>query len=278
MVHLDGIWLRREAVVLVAVAGGRVAAWHLARSECSAAWSALMRRMPAPAMLVSDGSTGLAKAAGEVWPGTRVQRCTFHAAAQVKRCTTLRPRTEAGRELLALADALLRVGDADAAAAWVAAYAGWCARWSAFLNEHTLKDGKRIWTHERLRKARRALSRLLSDGTLFTYIEMARERGGSWPATNNAVESVNARLREMLRRHRGLPLMHRAKAVFWWCYMHTEEPLSPAGILRAMPTDDEVDGLFAKASKKGGEEDGAPREYGAGIEWGEFHMPTEFRR
>ena len=27
------------------------------------------------------------------WPSTRVQRCTFHAFEQVKRCTTTRPRT-----------------------------------------------------------------------------------------------------------------------------------------------------------------------------------------
>ena len=103
---LDGIWLRREAVVLVAVAGGHVVAWHLARSECAASWAALMVRMPAPAMLVSDGSPGLAKAARAVWPGTHVQRCTFHAANQVKRCTTLNPRLDAGMELLGIANRL----------------------------------------------------------------------------------------------------------------------------------------------------------------------------
>lgn len=32
-VFLDGIWLLRRAVVLIAYAGGRVIAWHLAQSE-----------------------------------------------------------------------------------------------------------------------------------------------------------------------------------------------------------------------------------------------------
>ena len=50
VVFLDGIWLRREAVVLMAVAGGHVVAWHLTRSECAASWAALMMRAPAPAM------------------------------------------------------------------------------------------------------------------------------------------------------------------------------------------------------------------------------------
>lgn len=117
----------------------------------------------------------------------------------------------------------------------------------------------------------------MREGTLFTFVETARERGGEWPATNNAIESMSARIREMLRIHRGMPLLHRIKAVFWWCYAHIEDPLPSAEILRVMPTDDQVDGLFTEAAKKNGEEDGAPEEYGSGIDWNEFHMPTEYR-
>ena len=86
---------------------------------------------------------------------------------------------------------------------------------------------------------------------------MQQGHGGEWPSTNNAVESVNARLGDMLRHHRGLPLMHRIKAIFRWCYMHTENPLPPAEIIRAMPIDDDVDGLFAAASQGSKREDGA---------------------
>ena len=141
-----------------------------------------------------------------------------------------------------------------------------------------MKDGRRVWTHERLRKARGILDRLIRERTLFAFVEMAEGHGGEWPSTNNAVESVNARLRDMLRHHRGLPLLHRVKAIFWWCYMHSESPLPPAEILRAMPTDDEVGGLFAAASEGSRRKDGAPDEYGSGIAWEEFHMPTNYRR
>ena len=72
--------------------------------------------------------------------------------------------------------------------------------------------------------------------------------------------------------------MHRIKAIFWWCYTHTESPLPAAEILRVMPTDDDVDGLFASASSKPRRDDGGPEEYGSGIVWSEFHMPTEYRR
>ena len=60
--------------------------------------------------------------------------------------------------------------------------------------------------------------------------------------------------------------------------MHTESPLPASEILRVMPTDDDVDGLFKTASGKRGRDDGAPEEYGTGIVWSEFHMPTEYRR
>ncbi len=277
VVFLDGIWLKRDAVILIACSRGHVLAWHLAQSECAEAWAALMMRMPVPSMLVSDGARGLAKAASAVWPATRIQRCAFHAASQVKRHTTLNPKLECGRELLGIANRLKDAKDAGAAAAWLADHSDWCTRWERFLRELALKDGKRLYAHERLRRARRSLSKLVRSGQLFTFVEMGQERGGAWGSANNAIESRNARIREMLRLHRGLPLIHRIKAIFWWCYMRTEAPLPPAEILRVMPTDDQVDGLFASASSRGGREDGVPEEYGSGIAWSEFHMPTEYR-
>lgn len=237
-----------------------------------------MARILAPKMVVSDGSPGLAKAVSLVWKDTRIQRCTFHAASQVRRYTTLKPKLEAGLELLGIANQLTRTRDPEAAIQWLVDYNAWCVRWADFLKELTFKEGRRIYTHERLRRARKSLNKLVREGTLFTFIEMQEIYGGVWPATNNALESVNARLREMLRNHRGMPLLHRIKAVFWWCYLHTEAPLSASEILRVMPTDTEVDGLFAYAQRKTRQEDGAPEEYGTGIDWSEFHMPTRFRR
>ena len=279
IVFLDGIWIGRDAVVLIACTRDHVLAWHLAQSECAEAWAALVMRIPAPAMAVSDGAPGLAKATRAVWPKTRIQRCTFHAFCQVKRCTTSRPKLDAGVELYSLAKRLLKAKDADAAAAWLADYASWCSKWERFLREFTMKDGRKQYAHERLRKARHALNRLVRSGELFTFVEMAQEHGGMWDSTNNMIEGgVNARLREMLRTHRGLSTIRRIKAIFWWCYMHTESPLPPAEILRIMPTDDQVEGLFASASRKHERNDGAPAEYGSGIIWSEFHMPTEYRR
>ena len=97
--HVDGIRVARELVVLICCSGERVVSWHMARSENSRAWSALMAPIPAPDVVVTDGGSGFAKAVRETWPRTRVQRCTFHTFSQVKRYTTMRPKLQAGREL-----------------------------------------------------------------------------------------------------------------------------------------------------------------------------------
>lgn len=279
VVFLDGIWIARDMVVLIACTKKNVLAWHLARSESAEAWAALMLHVPAPVMAVSDGSKGFAKAARIIWPTTRIQRCTFHIFEQVKRYTTRRPDLACGKELYAIAKELLKVKDADGASMWLAKYSEWCTRWHRFLGEYTFKDGKRLYTHERLRAARRSLSSVVNDKTLFTFIDLTQKRGGRWDSTNNMIEGgINAQLRKVIRIHSGMPALRRVKAVFWWCYMHAECPLPPAEILRVMPTDDEVDGLFDSASSLERKEEGVPEEYGKRINWNEFHMPTEFRR
>ena len=80
-------------------------------------------------------------------------------------------------------------------------------RYQVFLNQMTIdENGQRRPTHERLVKARNSLIRLIRDGTLFTYLDEELLRTiEKIPSTNNQIEGgVNARLRAMLRDHRGL--------------------------------------------------------------------------
>ncbi len=274
VVFVDGIHVAKKLVVLIACSRDHVLAWHLAQSECSSAWAALLLKVPAPTMVVTDGGSGFNKAVRAIWPDTRVQRCLVHVSRQVKRKTTLNPQLDAGKELLELARRLTKAKDADAAAMWIADYAQWCAKWERFLREFTLKDGKKQYAHERLRSARLSLNALVKEGALFTFIELQESVGGVWDSTNNVIEGrVNAQIREMLRAHRGLSTTRRVKAVFWWCYMDSEFRVSEAEMLRTMKTDEEVEGLFALASKSKRREDGAPDEYGNALPgWGEMKM------
>ncbi len=279
VVFVDGIRIARNAVALIASTEGRVIGWYLARSENSRAWSALMSPIPPPDVVVTDGGTGFEKARKGVWPGTRVQRCVFHAFNQVKQHTTTRPKLQAGVELYGLAKDLLHAKTPDSATAWLQAYNDWCNRWEGFLAERTLNEetGKMGWTHERLVAARNGLDTLIRRGHLFTFLDPELTAEGPVPGTNNRLEGgVNAPLREMLRLHRGMSTLRRAKAVFWWCCMHSECPLPPAEILQVMPTDGDIAELHRKAAYGPQKREG-PQEWGDDLVWSELHHSKPWR-
>jgi hypothetical protein len=251
VIYVDGIYLGRKTVVLIARSEKYVLGWYLARTENSRAWRALMARIPPPEVVVSDGGSGFEKARRNAWPDTAVQRCTFHAFCQVKRYTTSHPKLPAGAQLYMLAKDILHIKTSEQATAWLSRYSAWCAYWNGFLSEKTLIDDRYVLTHERLVKAKNGLDTLIRKGTLFTYLDPKLISEGELPATNNKIEGgVNAPLRQMLRDHRGLSLIRRIKAVFWWCYMHTASPLPASELLEVMPTDDDIDRYYHDLSEQ----------------------------
>ena len=271
VVHVDGIWLKRSCVVLIACTETHVVGWHLARSESSQAWAALMARIAPPDVVVTDGGSGFEKARRAVWPETKVQRCTFHAFEQVKRCTTARPRTQAGVDLYAMAKSLLKVGTPDAAAEWLAAYAKWCSDYEGLLKEREVVDGRPRYKHERLRKARRGLTKLCREGVLFTYLDEALVADGAVPATNNRIEGgVNRQIRAMLNEHRGMRPDRMVKAVFWYCNSRLEVPASPAQALAEFPTDKTIAELRRAAAGADGS-DAVVERWGAAVGWSDLH-------
>ena len=276
VIYVDGIYLARGICVLIACSDDYVLSWYLARGETSRAWRALLASIAPPDMVVTDGGSGFPKAVAEVWPKTKVQRCTFHAFCQVKRCTTSRPKLQAGIELYGLAKDLLGIESLHQADLWIERFVQWCGFWSDFLAERTKVNGHFEYAHDRLRKARRSLATLINKETLFTYLDLELTTEGPMPATNNRIEGgVNTQLRDMLRNHRGMSLIRRIKAVYWWCYLHTECPKPPGEILRSMPTDNDIDLLYELyAAHSSNNRD--PVEWGDGLTWSEFHHETRY--
>lgn len=271
VVYVDGFHLGRKAVVLIACSDECVSGWYLARHEHTQAWVNLLRRIVPPDMVVSDGGQGFRNAVKQIWPDTQIQRCAFHAFNQVRRCTTHNPRLVPGRELLLIAIDLLHIKTEDEALVWLKRYFDWCKYWDEFLAEKSYIDGKHVFTHEKLRKAKRSLNRLISSGHLFTYLDPILSLDTSLPSTNNRIEGgVNAPLREMLRLHRGMSLNRRIKAIFWWCYLHTECPLGPVDILKVMPTDDDIDEIYNKLARNKKLSSDIPK-WGDAIMWSELH-------
>jgi hypothetical protein len=277
VVFVDGIYLGRKAVILIARSKKFVLGWYLARTENSRAWMALMDRIAAPDVVVSDGGTGFEKARRRIWPDTKVQRCAFHAFCQVKRYTTSRPKLPAGAQFYMLAKDMLQIKDADQMSAWLSRYSAWCIYWHDFLQERTNIDGRLVLTHERLVNAKNSIDVLIRKGTLFTYLNPDLNSEGAIPATNNRIEgSVNAPLRQMLRDHRGLSFIRRIKAVFWWCYVHTECPLSSVGILKTMPADKDIENYYRNLHEQQQRHDTIPG-WGDAVVWSEFHNSVPYR-
>lgn len=275
VVYIDGIYLGREAVILIARSDDYVLSWHLARSKNSRAYKALLEKIAPPEMVVSDGGTGFAKAVKQVWPNVPVQRCLFHVFCQVKRYTTSRPRLQAGMEIYQIAKKLLHIKTLKQAEEWVDSFMEWCNFWSDFLEEKTQTERGPEFTHERPRKARRSIAAVLNQGTMFTYLkpELCIEK--PMPSTNNRIGgATNAKIREMLRNHRGLSLTRRIKAAFWLCYMDTECPKKASEIVKSMPTDDDMD--YLRDMYGIARDPYEPAEWGDGIVWEEFHHKTRY--
>nr|WP_237746116.1 IS1249 family transposase [Bifidobacterium saguini] len=282
VVHVDGFHLHRDAVVLIAVAGGHVIGWHIARSERSAAWERLMARIAPPDVLVCDGGGGVLKAARTMWPDTRIQRCLFHVQANVFGLTGMRPRLEAGRRLRRIAVALARVRNKDDAAAWLVSYNQWEQDFAGFLDEQSrYADGSMNDTHQRLVKARRMIRRRIREDQLFTFLDEEPAAAGPVPSTNNLIESWNSRLRDMLRHHRGLRLIRQLKAICWWCHQHTEHHETDAWLAANAITDERLEELYKHAWEQSpqGLYDtfGIPMRYGTGIDWNDFHTRVKWQ-
>lgn len=278
VVYVDGIYMGRKACVLICCDDEKVLGWYLCRYEHAGAYKALLSRIAEPAVVVSDGGTGFARALKQVWPNARHQRCLFHVFCQVRRYTTNHPKTPAGHELYMLAKDLLHLDDKEEMLAWGNRFIDWMEKYHSFLSQMTLdENGQYRPTHERLVKARNSLIRLIREGTMFTYLdESLLDEVEKIASTNNRIEGgVNARLRAMLREHRGMNIERRIKAVFWWCYMHSPEPLSASELLKVMPTDQSIADIYNKLAARR-KIDGSIPQWGDAVVWSELHKSTSY--
>lgn len=236
---IDGLHVRGGWVLLVARSSSHVVAWQWAGSENSAAYTALLEGLAPPLVVTTDGAGGALKALRALWPDTPVQRCLLHVHRDTTRDLTRRPQTPAGKALLALSARLLTITCIEQAHQWVDLFTDYTTTFGPWLNERTFADdnpqfaaatGRKWWyTHERARRAHRRLLRLTHQGVLLTHLTCADD--APLERTTNPVESVNARLRELTRAHRGTPPEHQARILEWALASMTENPPTPAEAL-----------------------------------------------
>lgn len=212
-----------------------VITWQWAGAETADSWACALTSIPAPRVAVCDGQKGILKAVRTAWPNTTVQRCLFHVWLNTKTNLTLRPKTEAGRDLLALVRALWRVRTRRQMRRWKRAFRRWQKRYADFANERTYhtdpSPGTRKWwyTHGRLRSVYRQLAHLTDTGQLFAYVRYAHVE---LPRTTNHIEGgINSQIRTLLKQHRGLTQSHQQRLVDWYLYSRTEHQKPTRNVL-----------------------------------------------
>ena len=113
------------------------------QSFVASAWAALMLKIPPQDMAVTDLIFRFFKAAKAVWPTTRIQRCTFHVANQVGRCTTR--RLVAGSRTGFLRHRQQALGGWKRRSRRMALeYSAWCTRWGIVSESSRSKTARRL--------------------------------------------------------------------------------------------------------------------------------------
>jgi hypothetical protein len=152
--------------------------------------------------VVLDGRKGVR----EVFSDIPVQMCHFHQKQILRRYLTLKPKLEAGQELLALGRILPFSKESD----FVCLLEEWFLRWEDFLKEKTYADdGKHFhYTHKKIRSAYHSLRNNLP--YLFTFQRYPKLH---MPNTTNTLDGYFSQMKKLLRVHNGLSEERRNKVV-----------------------------------------------------------------
>lgn len=152
--------------------------------------------------IICDGCKGLP----QIFADYPVQLCQFHQIQTVTRYLTRKPKSQAACELRELALTLTKCDFAT----FQAALNRWFEQHKSYLNErsHNAETGKSHYTHKRLRSAYFSLKRNLP--LLFTFEQYPEL---VIPKTSNLAESHIARLKDVLRCHRGLNREHKIQFI-----------------------------------------------------------------
>lgn len=142
--------------------------------------------------VVLDGRTGIPR----VFEGLPVQICQFHIQQIIRRKLTLRPETEAGKELLTIGLNIVKYDEEKLKKDLHI----WYTKHENFLQEKTYITGSKRWryTHRRVRSAYASLNKSLP--YLFTYQKYPEL---NIPNTTNSLDGFWSRLKNLLSAHRG---------------------------------------------------------------------------
>ncbi len=205
----------RQMMALIGRTPKHVVWWMFAEGESYETWHSFCSKVPLPGAIVCDGQRGLFATVKDHWPAVPFQRCLIHVLRQALAKLTLHPKTLAGQDLRKLVKQLPAIRTRRQKRRWIRLWKRWGTKYHRFLTERSygeIQNKKRGWwyTHRKLRAVRTLIKNSVS--YLFTFIGHPEI-----PRTSNHVEGgINSRIKELIRRHRGLSLAQKQSLVSWF--------------------------------------------------------------
>jgi len=172
----------------------------------------LKQRKLQPLAITMDGEKSVMRAIGQVWPGTKIQRCLYHIQREGMRWLRSFPKTLAGQELRKLLATLCRIDSRKARDEFIFSYARWVEKHGDFVLSLPRKDV----ASKDLRKAMALIHNGLDD--MFHFLNDT-----NIPKTTNTLESYYSRLKSDYRRHRGMTENHKILYLKWYCYLNNNK-------------------------------------------------------
>lgn len=159
-----------------------------------------------PRFVVMDGEQTVMKAIRGIWPQVKIQRCLYHIQREGMRWLRTYPKTDAGKDLRVLLNALCNINTITKRNQFIRNYRMWLDKYEDFV--HLLPPGNIAFKD--LKRTISLLNNALPD--MFHYLQEP-----VIPSTTNTLEGFYSRLKADYRRHRGLTQTHKIHYLKWYC-------------------------------------------------------------
>ena len=196
-------------MVLMDNVTGKVIAhkYHIRENYASAyqMFKEMMESGLQPVAITIDGNTSVIRALKTVWPDINIQRCRTHIQRQGLSWLRRYPKLEASKDLREILLTLTDVKDERGKEAFIKDFCRWEERYGNFVLSLPSKDK----VYGDLQRTRSLILHALP--SMFHYLD-----DQCIAATTNKLEGYFSRLKEIYRKHRGLPKKHRQNYFAWY--------------------------------------------------------------
>jgi len=168
---------------------------------------ALKNKKLDPRYITMDGERGVMRAAQEVWPKAKIQRCLYHIQSQGMSWLRTHPKTQAGQDLRCLLSTLCSIKSVKERDIFIERFYQWLEHYHSFVE--SLPKGQ--VAYKDLRRAVSLIDNAIPD--MFHYLDEPDVH-----KTSNALESYFSRLKADYRRHRGLTQENKIQYLKWYTH------------------------------------------------------------